>query len=73
MRDTLSYGNSKRKMLFLLIFLIVIYFILLDETMIAAVQRRSGPTNLGFYGLLAPILNGLNLAIATVLIPKHAL
>ena len=60
-------------MIFMVIFIIVIYFILLDELMMASVQRRIGPSNLGFYGVIAPILNGVNLIIAQTLIPKLAL
>ena len=35
-----------------------IYFILLDELIIGSVQRRIGPLNLGWYGILSSIING---------------
>ena len=38
-----------------------IYFILLDELIIGSVQRRIGPLNLGWYGILSSIMNGCNL------------
>ena len=38
-----------------------IYFILLDELIIGSVQRRIGPLNLGWYGILSSIINGCNL------------
>jgi len=34
------------------------------------VQRRIGPFNLGGYGFLSSIMNGLNLVISQFLIPK---
>ena len=33
-------------------------------------QLRIGPLNIGFYGLLSALINGLNLAIAQFRIPK---
>ena len=38
-----------------------IYFILLDELIIGSVQRRIGPLNLGWYGMISSIINGCNL------------
>jgi len=54
----------------LLILLVTIYFILLDELIISNTQRRKGPFNLGSYGILSSIINGLNLIISQFLIPK---
>ncbi len=34
-------------------------------------QRRIGPIAIGFYGLLSSIINGLNLAVAQLRLPKH--
>ena len=47
-----------------------IYFILLDELIIGSVQRRIGPLNLGGYGILSSIINGCNLIITQLIIPK---
>jgi NADH:ubiquinone oxidoreductase subunit H len=41
-----------------------IIFILIDELLMSSIHRRLGPLNLGAYGLLASIINGINLAIA---------
>ena len=38
-----------------------IYFILLDELIIGSVQRRIGPLNLGWYGILSSIMNGCDI------------
>ena len=59
--------------LFLIVYIIVliitgsIYFILLDELIISSAQRRIGPFNLGWIGILSSIINGCNL-ITTQLI-----
>ncbi len=45
----------------ILILISVVYFILLDRLIMAAVQRRSGPYNVGWFGLLQPIDDGLKL------------
>ena len=47
-----------------------IYFILLDELIIGSVQRRIGPLNLGWYGILSSIINGCNLITTQLIIPK---
>ena len=46
-----------------------IYFILSDELIIGSVQRRIGPFNLGWYGILSSILNGCNLIITQLTVP----
>ena len=46
-----------------------IYFILLDELIIGSVQRRIGPLNLGWYGILSSIMNGCDI-IKTKVIEK---
>ena len=48
----------------------LIYFILLDELIIGSVQRRIGPLNLGWYGILSSIINGCNLITTQLIIPK---
>jgi len=47
-----------------------IYFILLDELIISSAQRRIGPFNLGWYGILSSIINGCNLITTQLIIPK---
>lgn len=47
-----------------------IYSILLDELIMGNTQRRKGPFNLGGYGILSSIVNGFNLIITQLLIPK---
>ena len=48
----------------------IIYFVLLDRLMMAAVQRRTGPYNVGYFGLLKSMDDGLKLVKNEVIIPK---
>jgi NADH:ubiquinone oxidoreductase subunit H len=36
-------------------------FALMDRLLMAAFQRRSGPYNIGWFGLLQPIIDGIKL------------
>jgi NADH:ubiquinone oxidoreductase subunit H len=36
-------------------------FALMDRLLMAAFQRRSGPFNIGWFGLLQPIVDGIKL------------
>ena len=40
----------------------IIYFVLLDRLMMAAVQRRTGPYNVGYFGLLQSMDDGLRIS-----------
>ena len=40
--------------------------------MMAAVQRRTGPYNVGYFGLLQPMDDGLKLVKNEVIIPKKS-
>jgi len=44
-----------------LVLFVIVYVILLDELVMSSAQRRFGPFNIGVFGLLASIVNGLNL------------
>ncbi len=57
-------------MIVILIIIGSIYFILLDELIMGSAQRRIGPFNLGWYGILSSIINGCNLIITQLIIPK---
>ena len=50
----------------------IIYFVLLDRLMMAAVQRRTGPYNVGYFGLLQSMDDGLKLVKNEVIIPKKS-
>jgi NADH-quinone oxidoreductase subunit H len=50
----------------------IIYFVLLDRLMMAAVQRRTGPYNVGLFGLLQSMDDGLKLVKKEVIIPKKS-
>ena len=50
----------------------VIYFVLLDRLMMADVQRRSGPQNVGPFGSLQPMDDGLKLIKKELIIPKKS-
>ena len=54
----------------ILIIIGTIYFILLDELIMGSAQRRIGPFNVGWYGILSSIINGCNLIITQLIIPK---
>jgi len=45
----------------LLVLFVIVYVILLDELVMSSAQRRFGPFNIGVFGLLASIINGVNL------------
>ena len=45
---------------------------ILDRLMMAAVQRRTGPYNVGYFGLLQSMDDGLKLVKNEVIIPKKS-
>jgi NADH:ubiquinone oxidoreductase subunit H len=47
----------------ILLLVAVVYMILLDEIVMSLSQRRFGPFNIGILGLLASIVNGINLLL----------
>ena len=55
-----------------IVFLIIasIFFIFLDELIMGCSQRRIGPLNLGWYGILTSLINGCNLFISQFIVPK---
>ena len=58
----LSKDNLQRIVIALSFLVInIIHFVLLDRLMMAAVQRRTGPYNVGYFGLLQPMDDGLKL------------
>ena len=61
---------KSRNRILVLIIVGSIYFILLDELIMGSAQRRIGPFNLGWYGILSSIINGCNLIITQLIIPK---
>ena len=50
-----------------------LFFILIDELVMASTHRRIGPLNLGYYGLLSTLINGINLIITQYLTTKMQL
>jgi NADH-quinone oxidoreductase subunit H len=48
----------------------IAYFTLSERKIMAAMQRRSGPNVVGFYGLLQPLADGLKLLFKEIIIPK---
>ena len=47
----------------------VAFFTILERKVMASVQRRKGPSNIGFHGLLQPFADGLKLLLKEVSIP----
>ena len=43
--------------------LAAVYFITTDELVLGNSQRRKGPLNVGWYGIISAIVNGINLVI----------
>ena len=50
----------------------IIYFVLLDRLMMGSVQRRTGPYNVGYFGFVQPMDDGLKLVKKEVIIPKKS-
>jgi len=46
-----------------------VMFIMVDELVMSIGQRRIGPLNVGWYGYLAAVMNGLNLMITQSIMP----
>ena len=63
-------GSNERFAMIIFILIGSIYFILLDELIMGCSQRRIGPLNLGSYGILPSIINGCNLIIPQLRVPK---
>ena len=45
---------------------IIIFFILIDELVLSVSQKRYGPVNISYLGLLTSVVNGINLGISSV-------
>ena len=52
------------------ILIVVILWIMSDELIMSFAQRRIGPFNLGWYGITSNLINGLNLIIVQLVIPR---
>lgn len=50
----------------------VAYTTLLERKLMGGIQRRTGPTVVGAYGLLQPLADGLKLFIKEIVIPSNA-
>jgi NADH-quinone oxidoreductase subunit H len=49
----------------------VAYFTLCDRKIMAALQRRVGPSIVGFFGLLQPLADGVKLVLKEAVVPKN--
>jgi NADH:ubiquinone oxidoreductase subunit H len=54
------------------ILLSVAYLTLAERKIMAAMQQRTGPVVVGFYGLLQPLADGLKLLLKESVIPTNA-
>ncbi len=45
------------------------YFTLLERKIIASIQRRKGPSVVGFFGIMQPLADGLKLFLKETIIP----
>lgn len=50
----------------------IAYFTLVDRKIMAAMQRRSGPNVVGFWGMLQPLADGVKLLVKETVIPIHS-
>lgn len=50
----------------------IAFFTLADRKIMASIQRRRGPSVVGWFGLLQPFADGLKLIIKEIIIPKGA-
>jgi NADH-quinone oxidoreductase subunit H len=50
----------------------IAYFTLVDRKVMAAMQRRSGPNTVGFWGMLQPLADGVKLLLKETVIPAHS-
>jgi NADH-quinone oxidoreductase subunit H len=57
-------------LLFLSLIIVVAYFTLYERKIMAAIQRRRGPDNVGFFGLFQPLVDGIKLLCKQVVIAK---
>ena len=47
----------------------VAFFTILERKVLASVQRRKGPSNIGFLGVLQPFADGLKLLLKEISVP----
>lgn len=61
-------------MLFFIIFLLIsiAFYTLAERKIIASIQRRKGPSLVGFRGFLQPFADGLKLILKEIIIPSRA-
>ena len=51
---------------------VIAYFTLLERKVMAALQRRHGPSVIGLWGLLQPIADGLKLLSKEIIVPARS-
>ena len=50
----------------------VAFFTILERKVLASVQRRKGPSNIGFLGVLQPFADGLKLLLKEISVPFNS-
>lgn len=58
--------------LFISILISVAYFTLLERKVMGSMQRRQGPSIVGIYGILQPIVDGIKLILKETIVPSTA-
>jgi NADH:ubiquinone oxidoreductase subunit H len=70
----LSIGYSLIEVLVILlpVLLSVAFITIIERKVLASMQRRVGPNQVGYYGVLQPFSDALKLLSKEVIIPQHA-
>ena len=64
--------SIKSLLCLILVLLSVAFFTLLERKLLSSIQKRKGPTKVGFLGILQPVADGLKLILKETIIPRNS-